>query len=733
MSEWVAKMVLEDGDPSLGEDTNDGISKLRAPIFALIFLVHKCLVKFLMELWAIAESIGLTELLSINEYTILAACCCFILPLFWKRSSGNYQELLLQCTTGISVLAMAGCFIRLVIGIHGEYIVFDGKLKNHPLGMITVGLMAMEAIIDCLRKEVCGYGLNVLPKNERSASVFHSVKTFINHLTKISLTWATFSSLPSESSHLNPMLLLSIFPILGALQIICSHLVTGGHERPMLEADVNRKVEPTQDKCTVWFLFRTVQRVMSIIGKLTRLVTGLPWRYIIIDMGSIFTLLYCLAYLTEDFKVLTFPFVDIVLPKSISICKDRKWLSDNNGHLISETALVSVSLIYYHLFREHIKLKSNKGDAETNHFSPNDYLISKPLKMEFECPSAGICSATMENDKWTCKHMTSLTKPLNLFTSENTIPPLLPHDLDCPTTGAYIVMIEDGKWVCKEQAEVIPNIKLPKEDNCTLIIQDGHLACKPATELLPKFNQKGKGACAVMMNNDGQWACKSDAELLPKFDYPRQGMCTVIMEDGAWRCKSNKEMFPKFEHTSKKACAVVVEDGKWSCKPDADIFPKIDHPFKGKCTVVIEDGKWTCKEPLELLPRLDSGANGVCKVVLKDGKWECDDEEDLMSQLNCPTIGKFTVSVEDGVWLCKEEQKPVYPSSNSRTSENGICNLVVENGVRRCKEDIGQDWSFINWIWGGVVSILAVINSYFSYSYFISRQYKASGTQFIRG
>merc|ERR1712051_785305 len=127
-------------------------------------------------------------------------------------------------------------------------------------------------------------------------------------------------------------------------------------------------------------------------------------------MGSIFTLLYCLAYLTEDFKVLTFPFVDIVLPKSISICKDRKWLSDNHGHLISETALVTVSLIYYHLFREHIKLKSNKGNAETNHFSPNEYPISKPL---------------------------------NTFTSANTLPPLLPHDLDCPTTGAYMVMIED--------------------------------------------------------------------------------------------------------------------------------------------------------------------------------------------------------------------------------------------------------------------------------------------------
>ena len=185
MSEWVAKMVSEDRDPSLAEDTNDGISKLRTPIFAFIFLVHKFLTKLLLELWTIAESAGLINLLSINEYTILAACCCFLLPLFWKRSSGNYQELLLQCTSGISVLAMSGCFIRLVIGIHGEYIVFDGKLKNHPLGMIAVGLMVMEAIIDCLRKEVCGYGLSVLQKNERSASVFHSVKTFTSNCLSI--------------------------------------------------------------------------------------------------------------------------------------------------------------------------------------------------------------------------------------------------------------------------------------------------------------------------------------------------------------------------------------------------------------------------------------------------------------------------------------------------------------------------------------------------------------------
>ena len=56
---------------------------------------------------------------------------------------------------------------------------FHEQLMIPSLGIVGVGLMVLEAVVNGIKKEIYGYGVSDLPADDRCALVLDSIRTFI--------------------------------------------------------------------------------------------------------------------------------------------------------------------------------------------------------------------------------------------------------------------------------------------------------------------------------------------------------------------------------------------------------------------------------------------------------------------------------------------------------------------------------------------------------------------------
>lgn len=432
------------------------------------------------------------------EIAILLACCVLFLIFFWKASSGNIQEIFLRMISGLSILFTAGCLIRFSIGLMEGNSLFHEKMRIPFLGIVGVGLMVLEAIINGIKKEIYGYGVSDLPADDRCALVLDSVRTFIRHGKVIIFAWATFISLPSDQKTSEYTSLLSLFPLIELIKAMNDYFAPEVEEPTMTGDAIDRNV------------------------------LGLDWKclfYGAISLGSIITLTYLFFYLTQDNHVYALPLVDKGIPILITKAKGRQSLTDNNGHLISEAVCLSGSLLYYYLFREHIKVGQRTGSGSA---AKNGADAGQGHEIPF------------------------ITSPSSLEDSLN---------IKIPESGSCTIMKKDGKWMCKEEDDAKQVVS--ETGKCTLVQKDNKWVCKEGgdfpikiEDILPKLNFPEKEAC-ILMKRGGEWMCKEEEEVLTntklgkvnpskflewaEFDAPDGGTCIPMRKGGTWKCKEETD------------------------------------------------------------------------------------------------------------------------------------------------------------------------------------------------
>jgi len=362
-----------------------------------------------------------------TEHTVMVIWLTLCLPAYWKRSSGNCQDIYLQLVSGFTGLMMFGSFMHLASGLQSGG-VFGGRFSMPTLGLLGVVVMMFGANIDGIKKEIYGYGVADIPADEKCAVVFDSIKKFISLETAIFFELATFGlpSLDIGSENYNYIPLLSIFPILGMIRAMDTYFspkvveaevtlaINGIPPQPKedeqkdadkpeeivvsstsvkeevekIEAEVKEKTDEgveTEEKAEekveekvdiepkgpsligkiiskVKSLLESVKNlILTVVGKITSSITcllnyvlSLPWNCIInmaLYLGTKITLTYSFWCLTEDSAVFAFPVIDLVLPYLVTKAKERKWLTDKTGHLISESGTLALGFTHYYIFR----------------------------------------------------------------------------------------------------------------------------------------------------------------------------------------------------------------------------------------------------------------------------------------------------------------------------------------------------------------------------------------------
>jgi hypothetical protein len=264
-----------------------------------------------------SEFLGLYEWWGL-EHSVFVVWFVLFMYFFYQRSAGNYQEIALQFTSGLSTLMMLGCYVRLIHGVQENYLIFDGNLKSPIMGILAVGLLVLGAIMNGIKKEIYGYGVNDLPADERSALVLDSTKTFINKSYLIILTWATFVVQPLDLKTQEYTPLLSIFPIYQILKAMNAYFAP----------EIDEELPDT----SIW------NRGISVVT----------------HVGSVATLTCCLWQLTKDRHALELILIQHIFPYIILKARKKQLLTDNNVHLLSEAASLMASVLYYQLFRLNI-------------------------------------------------------------------------------------------------------------------------------------------------------------------------------------------------------------------------------------------------------------------------------------------------------------------------------------------------------------------------------------------
>ena len=108
--------------------------------------------------------------------------------------------------------------------------------------------------------------------------------------------------------------------------------------------------------------------ISCVVGKTTSLtnclvnhISALPWNCITstaICFGTKVALTYSLWHLTEDFAVFVFPVIDVVVPAFIAKAKEKQLLTDNAGHIVSESASLVAGCTHYYIFRTYSAVAS---------------------------------------------------------------------------------------------------------------------------------------------------------------------------------------------------------------------------------------------------------------------------------------------------------------------------------------------------------------------------------------
>jgi hypothetical protein len=167
--------------------------------------------------FSVAELLALKEWWG-TEHTVMLIWLTLCLPAFWKRSSGNCNDIFLQLVSGLSGLMVFGSFVQLATGLQSGA-VFGGKFSMPTLALLGVVVMMFGANLEGIKKEIYGYGVNDVPSDEKPALVFDSIKKFIGIETVIFFSIATFGlpSLDVASEDYDYLPWLSIFPVCGMI------------------------------------------------------------------------------------------------------------------------------------------------------------------------------------------------------------------------------------------------------------------------------------------------------------------------------------------------------------------------------------------------------------------------------------------------------------------------------------------------------------------------------------
>ena len=210
-----------------------------------------------------------------------------------------------------------------------------------------------------------------MPADDRCALVFDFLNKAIFFGKVAFLNWATFG-FPSRNLSLS---LLSMFPIIGNILAMNTYFSPeldedspDSTEEELSYTDV-KGIDIKKKNCS-YLITKFVRRIEYVIRQMVLYIVEFNWTYIIniiIEVGSICTLTYCLWYLSEDRNIFTITFIDKILPRLIIKAKERLLLTDNTSHLISEISFLTTSSVYYHLFREQIFLNVAVDPLKMSH------------------------------------------------------------------------------------------------------------------------------------------------------------------------------------------------------------------------------------------------------------------------------------------------------------------------------------------------------------------------------
>ena len=190
------------------------LTALLGLVFGYLFIVYECLMGFV---FSVTELLALKEWWG-TEHTVMLIWLALCLPAFWKRSSGNCNDIFLQLVSGLSGLMVFGSFVQLATALQSGA-VFGGKFSMPTLALLGVVVMMFGANLEGIKKEIYGYGVNDVPSGEKCAMVFDSIKKFIGIETVIFFSIATFGlpSLEVGAEDYDYLPLLSVFPVCGMI------------------------------------------------------------------------------------------------------------------------------------------------------------------------------------------------------------------------------------------------------------------------------------------------------------------------------------------------------------------------------------------------------------------------------------------------------------------------------------------------------------------------------------
>lgn len=91
------------------------------------------------------------------ELTVFSLCFAMNVPLWIKRSGGNWYILHSHIAIFLAGMAWMGCFLETAAGLQGG-VVFGGKLFYPSLALMALAVQACRYMLLNLEKEVYGYG-----------------------------------------------------------------------------------------------------------------------------------------------------------------------------------------------------------------------------------------------------------------------------------------------------------------------------------------------------------------------------------------------------------------------------------------------------------------------------------------------------------------------------------------------------------------------------------------------
>ena len=366
----------------------------------------------------VSELLGLNEWWGV-EHTVLVIWMAICLPAFCKRSPGNCQEILLQTVGGLYGLLVFGSVIQLVNGVQGGVVFNGQLAKPTLAILAVVTMMfganidgikkeiygygvgdaptdeKCAKVFDAIKKlvgletviflAIATFGLPAFDLEAQDHTPWICAFPIIGLVRAMNTYFAPeveakaaevaedLNGTPPQAEEVEKKVEEEA-PIEGVkeeVQKIEGETAEQTEEKAEAEPEKVSLVSKVIGKvkglvaCGVNLVLAAIDLVLVAIAKVKALigcvvghVLSLPWDCIlntVICLGTKATFTYCLWYLTLDCAVVAFPLIDLVIPFLIGKAKERELLTNESGHLISETALLAAGCTQYYLFRTYIQ------------------------------------------------------------------------------------------------------------------------------------------------------------------------------------------------------------------------------------------------------------------------------------------------------------------------------------------------------------------------------------------